>query len=340
VSAGRLALRATVALALAVVWGCNPIQPPVNNDARPMATSAMSGAESLGDDVMLISIPSDDDTLIGKVFIPRAQKDRTDVAFQANPCRPHLEVKIFDAHRRVSDTRRFDGGVSASALLEVISVSVSASEITDYQYDFNISRKMVADDTIAYGECCAKLRGGCGDQFVRELYYGAGTYRLLQKSGGSASVGVPVVAGGTAHANYTTLGEQSFRGYFAYKAKETPTPQAKPAESRVVAVPTDGGPDLNLPKVLQGAAAVEQDGPHVLITTKSAENLRSDQIKAIGNARKKQRRALKNLLAGPPYNTPPAQLNQRVEQVYDGGKEEDAYKDDNGDWFLKMRYRF
>jgi hypothetical protein len=322
-----------------VVSACNPIRPPVNNDDRPMASSAMSGAESLGDDVLLIAVPSNDDTLAGKVFIPRPQTRGTDVDFQANPCADHLEVQAFEANRRVSDVRRFDSGVNASALIKVVDISASANEVTDYQYDFNITRKLVADDTVAYAKCCAKSRGACGDRFVRELYYGSGTYRLLQKSSVEGSLGVPVVGGVGANSNYTTLGEQSFEGYFGYKTKETPAGPPPPSEHRTVVVPTDGGPDLQLPEMLEGAAAIEQDGAYVLITTKSGQAFRDDQIKAIGNARKKQRRALKNLLGGPPYNTPRDELHDRVERVYDGGEEVDAYRSDEGDWLLKMRFR-
>ena len=65
----------------------------------------------------------------------------------------------------------------------------------------------------------------------------------------------------------------------------------KPSVDRTVIVPTDGGPDMIPPKVLKGAAAIEQDGAYILITTKSADRFRDNQIKAIGSARKKQRRA-------------------------------------------------
>jgi hypothetical protein len=329
---------ALCALGLAAL-SCSPIGPAADPSDEDLATNAMSGAESLGEDVLLISIASDDDTLIGKVFIPRAAEQGTEVDFQANPCQEHLTVKTFPAHRKVSDTRRFDAGINASAMLKAINIGAHAANVTDYQYAFDITRKLVADETVAYGECCSKARGGCGEKFVRELYYGNGKYRLLKSKEAGGGVDVPGVAGVGAHAKYETLGEQSFQGFFAYKTKVTPTPQPQPSEDRTVVVPTDGGPDMVAPSVLEGAAAIQQDGASLLITTKSADNLRDNQIKAIGNARKKQRRALKNLLAGPPYNTPPETLNDRVEQVYKGGKEEDAYRDDNGDWFLKMRYK-
>ncbi len=329
-----LALCALASLGL----GCAPSMPPPPGGTQPGQSGAMPAADSLGKDVLLIAIPSDDDTLIGKVFIPRTAETGTEVDFQANPCLEHLNIKTFNAHRRVADVQKFDAGVNASAMLKAINIGAHATNVTDYQYEFDISRKMVADDTVAYGECCAKARGGCGDNFVREMYYGTGRYRLLRNQSAGGGFNVPVIAGAGGHVNYYNLGEQSFQGFFAYKTKTTPTAQPKPSEDRTVVVP-DGDPNIVMPKVLEGAAAIEQDGPAVLITTKSADNFRDDQIKAIGSARKKQRRALKNLLAGPPYSTPPEKLNDRVEAVYKGGKEEDAYRDDKGDWFLKMRYR-
>ena len=308
---------------------------------EPLPTNpkgVMQAAESLGPDALLVPIPSEDDTLVGKVQIPRQKDSFTEADFQANPCAEHLKIHDFKAERMVRDTRRFSTDLSGSAVVQVVKIGAAISQVTDYQYEFNVSRKLVADDTVDYAQCCSRLRGGCGSHFVRELYYGDGVYRLLRNVKAGVSAGVPLLAEASAQTQYGVLGEQRFRGFFAYKVKETPAPPPEKQESRVGTLPTDGGPDLLLPKTLSGAALLEQEGAFVLITTKSTEAQRANTIKAIGSARQKQRQALKNLLAGPPYNTPASALNERVEAVFQAGEELDAYQGDEGDWYLKMRY--
>jgi hypothetical protein len=325
-------------LVAAAASACGPdlaAGPP--KDLQP--TGSLVAADTLGPDALLISLPSDDDTLVGKVHVATFGADATQEAgFQANPCREHLEIRKFEAARKIRDIRKFTTDFNSSAVIKVVKIGVAVSNVTDYQYEFNVTQKLVADDTVAYAECCSKMRGGCGEHFVNELYYGDGVYRLLKSTSGSASVGLPLIVDVAAGTSYGVLGEQSFRGYFAYKIKRTPAPPPPPSVDRVATISTGAVADLALPAKLEGAALLEQQGAYVVITTKSTERTRGNQLKAIGEARQQQRRALKNLLAGPPYNTPPAALNDRVEQVYDKGQEVDALEDENGDWGLKMSY--
>jgi hypothetical protein len=302
-------------------------------------TGSLVAADSLGDDALLVAVPSDDNTLIGKVHVATyGQSADQEASFQANPCREQLQIQSFKAARHIRDIRKFSTDFNSSAMIKVVKIGVAASEVTNYEYEFNVTEKLVADDTVAYAECCARIRGGCGEHFVRELYYGDGVYRLLKTTSGSASVGLPMIVDSSAGASYSVLGEQSFRGYFAYKIKETPATAPAPAADRTATIATDTVADLDLPKTLEGAALLEQQGAYVVITTKSREGTRGNQLKAVGEARQQQRRALKNLLAGPPYNTPSSALNDRVERIYDTGEEVDAAQDENGDWLLKMRY--
>jgi hypothetical protein len=308
-----------------------PGEPPT---ARPLVA-----ADTLGDDALLVSLPSDDNTLIGKVHVAAfGAGGSQEAGFQANPCAEHLKVQSFKAARKIRDIRRFSADFNSTAILKVVKIGAAVSQVTDYAYEFNVTEKLIADDTVAYAECCAKLRGGCGEHFVRELYYGDGVYRLLKSTSGSATVGVPMIVDASGGTSYAVLGEQSFRGYFAYKIKQTPAAAPPPSEDRVATISTATVADLNLPATLDGAALLEQQGAYVVITTQSTERTRGDQMKAVGEARQQQRRALKNLLAGPPYNTPPAALNDRVERVYDAGQEVDAAENDEGDWSLKMSY--
>jgi hypothetical protein len=325
-------------IAVAATPACGSSIVPKDPGA-PAVSGSLVAEDTLGEDALLVALPSDDNTLIGKIHVATFGPDQAaEASFQANPCREQLQIQRFPASRRIRDIRRFSTDVNSSAVLEVVKIGVAVSNVTDYQYEFNVTEKIVADDTVAYAECCAKMRGGCGEHFVRELYYGDGVYRLLRSTSGSASVGLPLIVDASAGASYAVLGEQSFRGYFAYKVKQTPAPPPPPAEDRVATIATGTVADLNLPATLEGAALLEQQGALVLITTKSTARTRGDQLKAIGEARQQQRRALKNLLAGRPYNTPPAALNDRVERVYAAGQEVDALEDGEGDWLLKMSY--
>ncbi|MBN2340556.1 MAG: hypothetical protein JXX29_14500 [Deltaproteobacteria bacterium] len=332
-------LRFVVWISLTGFAGCMPHAsvPAAPSPAAMQQSNAFS--DSLGDDALLISLPSDDNTLVGKVHIVTAANAAvTEVAFQANPCAQHLRIQRFPASRHIKDIRRFSSDINSAAIIKVVKIDGSISNVTDYQYEFDVTEKIVADDTIEYAECCAKARGACGAHFVRELYYGAGMYRLLQQTSASAGVGVPMIFSASGNKSFAILGEQSFRGYFAYKTKPTPAAPPPPAENRLATVSTTEVADMNLPATLEGAALVEQVGAQVVITTKSSAQSGSQQLKAIGEARQQQRRALKNLLAGPPYNTPPDQLNQRVESVYDAGQEVDAYRGNEGEWYLKISY--
>jgi hypothetical protein len=323
---------------LVAAFGCGPsLMPQDPGSAAP--SDSLVATDTLGEDALLVALPSDDDTLVGKVHVATfGPEESAEASFQANPCREHLEIQRFPASRRIRDIRRFSTDLNSSAVLKVVKIGVAVSKVTDYQYEFNVTEKIVADDTIAYAECCARSRGGCGEHFVRELYYGDGVYRLLRSTSGSGSIGVPMIVDASAGSSYAVLGEQSFRGFFAYKVKQTPAPPPPPSEDRVATIATGTVADLSLPATLDGAALLEQQGALVLITTKSTARTRGDQLKAIGEARQQQRKALKNLLAGPPYNTPPAALVDRVEAVYDVGQEVDALEDGDGDWLLKMSY--
>lgn len=81
---------------------------------------------------------------------------------------------------------------------------------------------------------------------------------------------------------------------------------------------------------------MKREGLYMVITTRASPQFRGNSAKAISDARRKQRGAIRGWLSN---DTAPSQLHDRVEAVYDSGTQDDAYRDDNGDWNLQMRYK-
>ncbi len=88
-----------------------------------------------------------------------------------------------------------------------------------------------------------------------------------------------------------------------------------------------------------GETQVERDGAYAIISTTSAPMYQGYQSKAEEFAQREQYNALMNILIEPPYSTPSDKLEGVLQSILENGEETDSYMDNDGNWFLKVRYK-
>lgn len=200
------ALAAVLVLAAACVKG--PRRPAA--EARPSAREA----SPLGPSYVLIPVPSDDDSLLGRILreAPEPGRALQEIA-GPNPCLSHLE-----APREVAmindyeDAQELGFGSEASAMLGTFGFGGGARMATHLIYKIHTHKKKFRVETNQFEACCRAM--GCGYGYVAELVYGEGEYAAGEETSVSANVDVAFTS---ASGDYTlkVLQRKKVRGYMA-----------------------------------------------------------------------------------------------------------------------------
>lgn len=179
--------------------------------------SASSTAEGnpLGPSYVLLPLPSEDDSLLGRVLPQPPEPGRSlEETARANPCAEHLgERRETPLASRFSYAEELSGGARASALLGAFGFAADARRATHFVYSLSTDRRVGLVDTTAYAACCAEK--GCGYGYVSALIHGQGSYSTGEEGRASASVDVPLVASASGDVALSVLHEREVRGFVA-----------------------------------------------------------------------------------------------------------------------------
>jgi len=188
----------------------------VKGPRRPAAEPKLPARETspLGPSYVLIPVPSDDDSLLGRVLreAPEPGRALQEIA-GPNPCLPHLEepreVAMVNDYE---DAQELGFGSQVSAMLGTFGFGGGARQATHLLYKIQTQRKKFYVENTHYEACCKTM--GCGYGYVAELVYGEGEYAAGEETSVRGNVDVAFTS---ASGDYSlkVLQRKSVRGYLA-----------------------------------------------------------------------------------------------------------------------------
>jgi hypothetical protein len=182
----------------------------------PGAGGAPDGeASPLGASYVLVPLPSDDDSILGRILPSEPQAGRSlDETARANPCADKLtEAKTSPMASSFEDAQELQVQGKARAMLGAFGFSGDADRATHFVYKLEASKRVSRQDTAEYNACCKEK--GCGYGYVSALVYGEGEYATGQETSANASVDVLTVGGASGGARLKVLHKRKVKGWLA-----------------------------------------------------------------------------------------------------------------------------
>ena len=213
-------LTALIALAIAAA-GCG------GGTFQPRTPHAQATpASPLGASYVLVPLPSEDSSLLGRVLPgpPEPGRSLAELA-QPNACAetlsPAQTVPMSNSFENAED---LTASVNAGAALGAYGFRADVSRATHFVYKVATDQQMVQRDTAAYVECCKTK--GCGWGYVAELIHGNGEYASAEETRGSAQVDFAIASGGGS-VGLKAISRRKVDGWVAALVKVNPGQQAK-----------------------------------------------------------------------------------------------------------------
>ena len=181
----------------------------------PATPQAAEAASPLGKSYVLIPLPSDDDSLLGRMLVSPPEPGRAlEELTQPNPCADKLEpAKSAPMTNTFEDAMELAFDAKATATLGVFGFQADAKRATHFLYKVSTEKRIGRLDTAAYLECCSAQN--CGYGYVSALIYGEGEYSSGEETAASAKVDVVTVGGTSGNVVLKVLHKRKVRGWFA-----------------------------------------------------------------------------------------------------------------------------
>lgn len=194
----------------------------VKGHRRPPADQTRARAASpLGGSYVLIPVPSDDDSLLGRVLRQAPQPGRALQEFAApNPC-----LSLLEPAREVSMTNDYEDaeevgyGNEASAMLGSFGFGGGAKHATHFLYKIQTQKKVFHVEDHGFSRCCQAAN--CGYGYVAELVYGEGEYAAGEETSVRGNVDVAFASAGGDY-SLKLLQRKKVKGYMAAIVKVFP----------------------------------------------------------------------------------------------------------------------
>lgn len=203
----RRALAILIGLpALALACSPAPYHPP---------RTAQAEASPLGPSFVLLPVPNEDDSLLGRVLyeLPEAGRSIEETS-RPNPCLAALEEpRRTPMANSYEDAQDVSVNAQARAMLGVFGFSGDANSASHFVYKLSTDQRVARTDTTDYQKCCAETQG-CGIGFVSALIHGEGQYATGEETAAQGAVTVPMagVGGGV---RLKVLHKRNVKGYIA-----------------------------------------------------------------------------------------------------------------------------
>jgi len=194
--------------------------------------ASLQAASPLGPSYVLVPLPGDDDSLLGRVLLAPPEQGRSlDEISRPNECADKLDPRRASALASTfEDAQSLAVGGQARAALATFGFEADAQTATHFYYKLEVSRRLSQTDTPAYVACC-KDRGTCGYGYVSALVYGHGQYATASESSGHGSITLPVAGGAGGSIAAQVLHKRDVAGYVAAVVTVT-----DPAAARALSV--------------------------------------------------------------------------------------------------------
>jgi len=228
----RRLLIAVCALSAVACGGASTFHP-----ATPQETAAGS---PLGPSYILVPLPNDDDSLLGRVLLDVPENGRSlEEVSRPNECADKLtSKKEGPIASTFEDGQELAAGGKARAALGVFGFEGDAQTATHFYYKLDVNKRVAQTDTTEYIQCC-KDKGTCGYGFVSALIYGDGQYATASETSAEGGINIPVAGGAGGFVKARVLHKRNVHGYVA--ALVTITDQAKSKSINVLGDPAAAG---------------------------------------------------------------------------------------------------
>jgi hypothetical protein len=193
---------------------------------HPATPSETAASSPLGPSYLLVPLPNDDDSLLGRVLLDVPENGRSlDEVSRPNECADKLTAKKEGPLASTfEDGQELAAGGKASAALGAFGFEGDAQTATHFYYKLDVNKRVAQTDTTDYVACC-KDKGTCGYGFVSALIYGDGEYATVAETNGEANLRIPLAGGAGGFLKAKVLHKRNVHGYVA--ALVTITDQAK-----------------------------------------------------------------------------------------------------------------
>jgi hypothetical protein len=173
-----------------VAGGCRPVP-----KSRTPANVQPSGSP-LGPSYVLLPLPSDDDSLLGRVLLSPPEPGRSlEETARPNPCADKLDpAKQSPMAADFEDVEDLSEEASARAMIGAYGFSGDVERASSFMYRLSVSKRTARPDTSEYVQCCKEQE--CGYGFISALVYGEGEYATGESSTAKGSASVWVASGG------------------------------------------------------------------------------------------------------------------------------------------------
>jgi hypothetical protein len=263
------------ALLTCLIGGCASVPRPrfANQDAKQPSP--------LGPSYVLLPLPSDDDTLLGRVLPgpPEAGRALEEVA-RPNPCEQHLTpTKESALASTFEDAQELSGGASAGAILGTFGFQGDVAHATHFVYRLNTSKRMSRTDTTEYLECCKEQ--DCGFGFVTALIQGDGEYSTGEETSAGAKVNV-AFASAEGRTRLRVLHKRKVSGYIAAVLRVTDTKEAQKLTpfgySAELGITEETLSDIVKPTYERAKISVETEGSSYLFKDGTGETVTENEF--------------------------------------------------------------
>jgi hypothetical protein len=176
----------------------------------------VAAGSPLGPSYILVPLPNDDETLLGRVLLELPERGRSlDEVSRPNECADKLTPKKEGPLASTfEDAQELAAGGKARAALGAFGFEGDAQTATHFYYKLDVSKRVAQSDTVEYVTCC-KEKGSCGYGFVSALVYGDGQYATAAESSADGSVSFPLAGGAGGFVQARVLHKRSVHGYVA-----------------------------------------------------------------------------------------------------------------------------
>jgi hypothetical protein len=203
--------RSSLLLALALLSAACGATPTPRMATRGRA----SDGNPLGPSYVLMPLPGEDDSLLGRVIpaAPEPGRSLEEIA-RANPCAEHLEAKRETPLASTFEyAEELSGNATAGALLGTFGFSADARRATHFVYKLGTDKRIGVVDKSGYAQCCAEK--GCGYGYVSALVHGEGEYATGEESAAGGGIDIPAIASASGEVALKVLNKRKVGGYIA-----------------------------------------------------------------------------------------------------------------------------
>lgn len=204
----RRAAASVLLLTLSAACGATPAP------RSPKAVTSSDG-NPLGPSYVLMPLPGEDDSLLGRVLPAPPQPGRSlEETARANPCADKLAEKKETALTSSFEyAEELEGSASAGAMLGAFGFSADARRATHFVYRLGTDKRVSLVDTAEYEACCAEK--GCGYGYVSALIHGDGEYATGEESSASGGVDIPAIGSASGDVALKVLNKRKVSGFIA-----------------------------------------------------------------------------------------------------------------------------